>query len=184
MSVAPPKGMLMRSHEADSHQVAQRSWQDAYVANYPDLVRLAAFLLGSAVEGEDAVQELWLNVSRSRKDQTAIDSAAAYLRRALVNVCRSQQRKSLVRRRHLATQPDPDRDVPDAYQRVFDEDAITKSLRKLPRRVREVLVLRFYGDLTVAATAEVLGISSGAVKRYTSEGLASLGRILGEEETS
>lgn len=49
---------------------------------------------------------------------------------------------------------------------------------ELPRRQREVLVLRYYLDLSVADAAGALGISEGAVRSTASRGLAALAIIL------
>jgi RNA polymerase sigma-70 factor (ECF subfamily) len=47
-------------------------------------------------------------------------------------------------------------------------------LRQLAPRQAACIVLRYYDDLTVDGVAAVLGISSGAVKRYLSDGLRAL----------
>ena len=53
---------------------------------------------------------------------------------------------------------------PDSFERVAGRDAVITALAQLPQRQREVLVLRFYGDLTVAETADAMGASAGTVK--------------------
>ena len=47
-------------------------------------------------------------------------------------------------------------------------------MRDLPRRQREVLVLRYYSDLSEAQIADALQISSGAVKSHASRGISAL----------
>jgi RNA polymerase sigma factor (sigma-70 family) len=47
-------------------------------------------------------------------------------------------------------------------------------LRELQRRQREVIVLRYYADLTEAQVADLLGLSVGSVKAYASRGLEAL----------
>jgi RNA polymerase sigma factor (sigma-70 family) len=49
-----------------------------------------------------------------------------------------------------------------------------RALRGLPQRQREVLVLRYYTDLSEAQIADTLGISRGAVKSHASRGIATL----------
>jgi RNA polymerase sigma factor (sigma-70 family) len=56
---------------------------------------------------------------------------------------------------------------------------VLAALGKLPRRQREVLVLRYYLDLSEAEIADTLGISRGAVKSHASRGLAALKTTLG-----
>ena len=53
-----------------------------------------------------------------------------------------------------------------------------RALRELPVRQREVLVLRYYLDLSEAEIAETLGISRGAVKSHASRGSAALRTLL------
>ena len=57
---------------------------------------------------------------------------------------------------------------------------VLEALQRLPRRQREVLVLRYYLDLDEAGIAETLGISRGAVKSHASRGAATLRTLLEE----
>ena len=60
-----------------------------------------------------------------------------------------------------------------AYE-ILERDELKSAMRKLQRRQREVLVLRYFADMTEAQVAETLGISVGSVKAYGSRGLAAL----------
>src|ERR1035437_5982017 len=57
---------------------------------------------------------------------------------------------------------------------VLDRHAMTAAVGALPVRQREVVVLRFFLDLSVSETAAALGCSEGTVKSYTSRALARL----------
>jgi RNA polymerase sigma-70 factor (ECF subfamily) len=59
---------------------------------------------------------------------------------------------------------------------------VRHALGRLPEPDREVLVLRNLEQLSVADTAEVLGISAGAVKLRHLRALVRLRALLGEEE--
>jgi RNA polymerase sigma factor (sigma-70 family) len=61
-----------------------------------------------------------------------------------------------------------------------EQRTVAAALRKLPRRQREAVVLRYYLDLSVDEAAQIMGISPGTVKSATHRGLAAVGRILRE----
>jgi RNA polymerase sigma factor (sigma-70 family) len=92
------------------------------------------------------------------------------------NLCRSTWRRRLRRGPHDLA--DADR-IDDGSQSRADQAEVMSGLRRLPRRQRECLVLRYYLDLTEAEIARALDISNGSVKTHTSRGLAALGELLG-----
>jgi RNA polymerase sigma factor (sigma-70 family) len=61
-----------------------------------------------------------------------------------------------------------------------EQRTVAAALRRLPRRQREAVVLRYYLDLSVEETAQVMGISLGTVKSATHRALAAVGRTLRE----
>ena len=67
----------------------------------------------------------------------------------------------------------------DVYKRqtlpdASEQDALWQMVRELPTRMRAVLVLRYYEDLSEAEIAAVLGVSQGTVKSQASKALAHL----------
>jgi RNA polymerase sigma-70 factor (sigma-E family) len=149
-----------------------------YAQHYRSLIRLAALLLDEVAACEDVVQEAYIRVHNARGRLRDQDKALAYLRQTVVNLSRSTLRRRIVAARH-APRPMPDAASAehDAYALV-ERDAVVAALRQLPRRQREAVVLRYYADATEAQAAAVLGVSVGAVKSYTSRGLAGLGVLL------
>lgn len=79
--------------------------------------------------------------------------------------------------------PDPDvlRTVDAGYERVAERRVVVRALAQLPVRQRQVVVLRFFEDLSVEQTAELLGCSAGTVKSYTSRALARLRCLLADD---
>jgi len=69
----------------------------------------------------------------------------------------------------------------DETATVLDRQLLTSALAELTAAQREVVVLRFLGDLSVAETATVLRISEGAVKSTTAKATARLKLLLTDE---
>lgn len=150
-----------------------------YVVHYKQLVRLAALLLDETAACEDVVQEAYIKLaSTGRLDRLRDpDAGLAYLRTTVLNLARSSLRRRLVAAKHAPMVHRLDH-VDDGVMQVLDRTAIVRALRTLPRRMREAVALRYYADLTEAQTAQVMGVSTGAVKSYTSRGLERLAQQL------
>lgn len=149
-----------------------------YSAHYRSLVRLAVLLLHDAATAEEVVQDsfvaLHLGIHRLRDS----DKALAYLRSAVVNRSRSVLRHRVVVERNPA-KPAPD--GPSAEHgalELLERSAVVAALRELPVRQREVVVLRYYADLSEAQIAQTMGITRGAVKSHTSRAMAALRAVL------
>ena len=71
---------------------------------------------------------------------------------------------------------EPDEGPPADLALLLDEEhrQVVEALRTLPRRQREVLVLRYWSELSEAEIATTLGISRGTVKSTAARGLAAL----------
>ena len=100
----------------------------------------------------------WKQVRRS-------EAVFAYLRSSVVNGSRNRLRRLRVARDRRHTQFDPDAAGADHLAMIHVEhDAVVQALRTLPRRQREVLVLRYYDGASEAEIAAILGIGLGSVK--------------------
>jgi RNA polymerase sigma-70 factor (sigma-E family) len=154
--------------------VARQELAQFVEVRYADLLRTAYLLTGSPDAAEDLVQTCLLK-AMARWEQIA--DPMAYLRRAMVNDRVSRWRR--LRRELLRADP-PDFAVPDATIPVAERALVLAALRRLPVRMRAVLVLRYWEDLSEAETARLLGCSVGAVKSQASRGLARLRTVLDE----
>lgn len=155
---------------------------DLYRSDYRRLVRLATMLVDDQSLAEELVQDAFVAASRVRAERPLRDPAAAsaYLRTAVANRARSQLRKRRVRRRHLRSVAPPP-SAPAADGPAIASDATRQmiaALDRLPERQRQVLVLRYYGDLTEAEIADALGVSAGTVKTHAHRGLAALEELM------
>ncbi len=159
-----------------------------YAVHWQALVRLAWLLLHDQQAAEDVVQEAFVATHRRWPHLRDRQKALAYLRTCVVNGARSRQRHDRVVRRETtaeATRADASgRAVAPSAEasalRHLDSAVMLAVVRALPQRQREVLVLRYYADLTEAQIADTLGISAGSVKAHAHRALASL-RLRAEE---
>ncbi|MFF1340793.1 SigE family RNA polymerase sigma factor [Streptomyces sp. NPDC058290] len=145
-----------------------------YQAHYRSLLGLAALLLDDTASCEDVVQEAFIRVHSARNRVRDRDKTLAYLRQTVVNLSRSALRRRILGLK-LLSKPMPD--MASAEEGAYDQlerDDLIKAMRGLQRRQREVLVLRYFADMTEAQVAETLGVSLGSVKAYGSRGIAAL----------
>jgi RNA polymerase sigma-70 factor (sigma-E family) len=142
------------------------------------LLRTAYLLTGDRGHAEDLLQTALLRTARHWS--RAREAPEAYVRRALVNLSRDRIRLLFRRPREAPLPPDADsvRTVEPGFDRVTERRVVLRALAQLPIRQRQVIVLRFFEDLSVEQTAELLGFSTGTVKSYTSRALARLRELL------
>lgn len=160
---------MMRSRESEFQ---------AFAAGFlPALLKGAYLLLRDVDLAEDAVQGTMLRVFRNW--ERARVAPEAYSRQALVSVCRDHWRRSGRRPAENLTGDASSFEalVGAAGTPLEDREALKQALALLPEQQREVLVLRFYFDLSVAETAAALGVPVGTVKSATHRGLEQL-RVL------
>ena len=157
--------------ESDRMSQLEDDVEDLYRSQRIAMVRLARLLTDSSAVAEEIVQEAFIRFARSpgRKNEPA-----AYLRVIVVNLCRSQQRRTLIEWR-MAPRPPLLSGIPEI-------DETWDLVRKLPFRQRAVLMLRYYEDLSEADIARVLNCRPGTVKSALHRGIAALRKQLGEAD--
>jgi RNA polymerase sigma-70 factor (sigma-E family) len=167
-----------RDSVAESPAVPSRDRESAVVSlfasHHARLVGLARLLVDDLPTAEDVVQEaftaLYQRWSRLRDPQ----AAGSYLQSAVLNGARSSLRRRRTVLNLVREKPVP---LPSAEQIAVSHETrreILQSLHQLPGRQREVLVLRYYLDLSEAEIAATLSISRGSVKKHASRALTAL----------
>ena len=137
----------------------------------PALHRTAYLLTGDWALAEDLVQTA-LAKSWGAWGRIRHDDPEGYVRKVLVNTHSSWWRRKW--RGEVPTGELPDRGGHEPGAGVHERPALRAALLRLPPRQRAVVVLRFHEDLSEAATADLLGISTGTVKSTTSKALKAL----------
>lgn len=157
----------------------RREQEDSFVefatSVKPWLLTVAWMLTADRHAAEDLVQETLVRVYL-KWPRVGRQQPAAYARRVLANLHTDRWRRT--RREVLVDQPH------DILPAAVDAEVVdvVRALQTLGPRERESVVLRHYLDLSEKQTAETMGVSVGAVKGYTSRGLAALRALLKEDD--
>jgi DNA-directed RNA polymerase specialized sigma24 family protein len=152
---------------ASAARAADAAVAEMYAAHYRSLVGLAALLVrdGSAATAQKVVQDSFVALHRNWRGlagrEDSGDRALLYLWQLVVTRSRSAGRH-----------PAPG----DAA--AAPNSAVLAAMHALPPRQREAVVLQHYAGLSPAQTAQMLGISAGAVQRHTERAMSSLHGIL------
>jgi RNA polymerase sigma-70 factor (sigma-E family) len=144
------------------------------------VMRRTAYLLcgGDWHRAEDLVQttltKVYVAWPRLRRDA----SVDAYSRKVMVRTAIDESRRAFRRRESVV---DELPEVAGPTNGVDDAIDVRRALARLPAGQRAVVVLRYWEDMSVTETAELLGKSEGTIKSQAAKGLATLRRLLTED---
>ncbi|MBO0880948.1 MAG: SigE family RNA polymerase sigma factor [Mycobacterium sp.] len=148
-------------------------FREYVLARQAALLRAAWLLTGDWHRAEDLVQTALAKVWPRWSRLSAEGQPDAYVRRVLVASYLTWRRRHWWAERPTATLPDL-AVAEHGFAAADLRAVIGQLLPTLSPGQRAVLVLRFYEDLSVQETAEVLGCSAGTVKSQTAKALAKL----------
>ena len=155
---------------------------ELYTAHRLSLVRLALLLVDDVASAEDVVHDVFAALASRRDGLRDRSAALGYLRTAVVNRSRSALRRRRTARAY-APPLDLEPESPDSLAVLAEEHReVLAALGGLAPRQREVVVLRYWSDLSEAEIATTLGISRGTVKSTASRALSALESALQHEE--
>jgi RNA polymerase sigma-70 factor (sigma-E family) len=158
----------------------ERDYVDYVAGRLPRLHRTAYMLCGDGHRADDIVQATLTALYLNWKKASAADNLDGFVHRILVRRYLDERRLRWSRVRLGPVAPEAAVVTP-AEPGIGENDELITALRALPKGQRAVVVLRFLNDLSVEATAEVLGCSAGNVKSQTARGLAALRAALGAQ---
>ncbi|WP_433437309.1 SigE family RNA polymerase sigma factor [Nonomuraea sp. CA-141351] len=149
----------------------EAAFDEFLAARSTSLLRTAILVCGATRhDAEDLVQHALEKVYR-HWPRIRGDNPEAYARKIVVNAAISgARRRKIIQEITFARPPETAADSPDLDLR----DTLIQELRRLPPRMRAVLVLRYWEDQTEGNTAALLGCSVGTVKSQAARGLARI----------
>ena len=158
-----------REREAEYAGYVERSW--------PALVRAAVFLGAQPHEAEDLAQTTLVRCYTGWDKVSTADNRDAYVYRMLLNCLRDSRRSRWWKDRaatHELEDGGRTTSVADGTDAVALADAVHRALACLTKPNRDVVVLRYFVQLSEQQTADVLGVPPGTVKSRLSRSLALL----------
>ncbi|MET0015752.1 sigma-70 family RNA polymerase sigma factor [Oscillibacter sp.] len=131
------------------------------------LYRAAFAYLGGEAAALEAVDEAVYQALRNLRHLRQPEYFETWLTRILINECGRELRR-LMRLRPAEYLPEAGEDF------NYDALPLREAVARLPRKLRQIIVLRYFGDLTLAETARTLGIPQGTVVTRQRRALALL----------
>ncbi|MEM9515779.1 MAG: sigma-70 family RNA polymerase sigma factor [Actinomycetota bacterium] len=156
--------------DVDAAAEADDRFEALYRDAFVPMVRLATLLCGNQQVATDVVQDAFVKV---HVRWSRIRTPEAYLRRSVVNGCRSHARREYRRRNRV---------VPSEDTQELGGFELLDVLATLPPRQRAAIVLRFYEQRSEAEIASFLGCRPGSVGPMLTRSLRRLRHLLDPEE--
>jgi RNA polymerase sigma-70 factor (sigma-E family) len=154
-------------------------FRDFMRGRWPAMVRLAYTLTGDQGHAEDIAQAAFAGAYAAWGRVRRAGDPDAYVRAIVIHENSKRFRKQRVREDLRAAVPECGTGADDG---LAGRAALHDALSRLGPRQRAVIVLRFWLDMSEAATAQALGCSAGTVKSQTSRALATLRKHAGITE--
>ena len=164
---------------------------DILVKRYKDqLVNFAYRFLGSRIDAEDVVQETFLRVYKKKSAYKRIAKFSTWIYTITGNLAKTELRRR--KRRKIfslsnMTQDDKDFDIPDVERGpesttddAIREKIIENAIRSLPKKFKEMIILRDIQELSYEEISNIANIPLGTVKSRINRGRLKLQEILEE----
>ena len=140
------------------------------------LLRLCYLQLQDRALAEDAVQETFLKAYRGFASFRGDCSEKTWLTRIAVNTCRDFQRGAWFRHTDRRVTPEM---LPVGEVQPDPEDLdLSLAVLRLPRKMREAILLYYYQDMGTEEIAEALGIAQSTVSNRLRRGREKLRKLL------
>ena len=173
------ESLVRRAQQRDQEAFAQ-----LYEENFDKIYRYVVLRIGSKTEAEDMTQQVFLN---------ALQSISSFRWKGvpfsawLFRIARNQVVDYLRKKKRQATAPldeslaSSDSNPELAAEHSSDIEQLLLATERLTEAQREVISLRFAGELAIAQVAKVMGKSQGAVKALQHSAIVALRRALSPE---
>lgn len=171
-----PGPQKVRDKEADFRSEEKRALDDIFSLVYEELRRLASFVrkneVSATLNSSALVHEAWLKLKDSpHLASTSIPHFKAIAAKAMRQILVDEVRRRNARKRGgdgeavSVTLGDSVEEISSCFEEVIDLDVALDELARRNPRQAQMVENRFFGGLSVAETAELLGVSESAIER-------------------
>lgn len=138
------------------------------------LYKTALVYLGNEVLALDVVDEAVYKALCSYKRLRQPEYFDTWITRILINECHNELRRQKRFR--------PLEELPETAVEEFDSLPLKEAMRRLPKELKDVVILRYFTGYTLVETAQALGIPQGTAATRQRKALSLLRLELEEEE--
>jgi RNA polymerase sigma-70 factor (ECF subfamily) len=170
---SPGESELLRSGDAAAFERIVRE-------NRRAVYLMARRVLGDHDSADEAAQVAFVRAWQGRRKFRGASSVRTWLIRIALNVARSMRGSRRGGETPHGFEAIPDRS-PGSEERVRRRqlrERVRRAVAALPDRQREAVLLKVFSDLTCKETAEIMGLSEGAVKAHLHQAVGNLRRIM------
>jgi RNA polymerase sigma-70 factor, ECF subfamily len=172
-----------------THRTGPVSYEALYTSHSAEVLRLCRLLLANDQDAEEVAQEVFLKAHQKQQnlDPTELMFWRPWLIRVSINACRDRRRSGWWNWWRTRREEYQEADYPTSSQTPEQallsretEACICRAFQQLSQRQQEVFALRYVDEWSTEEVAEMLGITTGSVKRYLFRAVQHLRRALGD----
>ena len=156
--------------------------EDLYHNHARNIQRLCYLYLGDVAASEDAMQETFLKAYEKYPLFKGNSNIRTWLTRIAINTCKDMQRRE-ARKNAFPTAEIPEQvgHPADTPESSLEKMVVSEAMRKLPRELREVVILFYYQELTTGAIAVILHIPRTTVEFRLKKARGELKKVIRED---
>jgi RNA polymerase sigma-70 factor (ECF subfamily) len=188
-----PDRALVEALKSPDAEVRRQALSDLYDRHHQRVFHVAYRVLGHAVDAQDVMQEVFLHLADRLRSFRGDASLSSWVYRVTVNRAIDARRRRSRRPTPWGARSDDDGDdaagpgkvaapVPDpgeTTEQAERDERVRGALDHLSPKLRAVVILRYFENLSYEELAEVLGVNMGTVKSRLNRAHAALERLLG-----
>jgi RNA polymerase sigma factor (sigma-70 family) len=152
--------------------VAPADFEELCELSYTRVAKAAYLILGDRQEALDVAQEAFSRALERWPEVGSMENPQGWLYRVAVNLSLSTRRRAV----RWVKGRIPDNPAPESEP---SDPNLAKALSRLTLAQRAAVVLRFYSDLSIADTAQMLNKRPGTVRALTAQAISRLRKDLG-----